>query len=47
MVKVIKKENEMYQSKLYIEDIDRVLKHIVGIEGLYNKNILVSFYKFN
>lgn len=32
----------MYQSKLYIEDIDRVLKHIVGIEGLYNKNILVT-----
>lgn len=32
----------LYQSKLYLEDIDRTLSHIVDIEKLKNKSILIT-----
>ena len=32
----------LHQSKLYLEDIDRALNHVVGIEALRNKSILVT-----
>lgn len=32
----------LHQSKLYLEDIDRALNHVVGIEALQNKSILVT-----
>lgn len=32
----------LHQSKLYFDDIDRTLAHVVGIEKLWNKRILVT-----
>ena len=32
----------LHQSKLYFEDIDRALDHVVGMEALRNKSILVT-----
>ena len=32
----------LHQSKLYLEDVDRALDHVIGIEALRNKSILVT-----
>ena len=33
---------DFHQSKLYIQDIDRALKHVIGIEKIFNKSVLVT-----
>lgn len=42
LAKVKEKEMNLHQSKLYFEDIDRALDHVVGMEALRNKSILVT-----
>ena len=32
----------LYQSKLYFEDIDRTLRHVVGMEKLFGKSVLIT-----
>ena len=36
------KEIAMNQSELYIEDVDRALEHVVGVERLCNKSVLIT-----
>lgn len=33
---------ELHKSRLYLEDIDKALQHVVGMEALQNKSILVT-----
>ena len=32
----------LHQSKLYFEDIDRALSHIVGVEKLFGRSIIIT-----
>ena len=32
----------LHQSKLYFEDIDRTLRHVVGMEKLFGKSVLIT-----
>ena len=36
------KEIALNQSELYIEDVDRALEHVVGVERLCNKSVLIT-----
>ena len=33
---------DLHQSKLYFEDVDRAIKHVIGIEKLVDKSILIT-----